>query len=230
MHFSKASLAALLATGAIAAPLEERQSCPSIHIFGARETTAPAGYGSAGTFVNLILQAYPGATAEAINYPAAGSTNQQYASSVQQGTQNIANQVNSFNRQCPNSRLVIVGYSQGAQIGDNALCGGGDPNQGITYTYPLITSAASNAIKAVIWAGNPRNSPAESSFKWGSCSAGGFDPRPNGFSCPTYQARIRSYCDSADPYCCNGNNAAAHNNYGSVYGQNALAFVKSKLG
>jgi hypothetical protein len=33
---------------------------------------------------------------------------------------------------------------------DNALCGAGYPNQGITYTYPLITSAASNAIKAVI--------------------------------------------------------------------------------
>ena len=75
--------AALLAVApaAIASPIqhEERQSCPNIHIFGARETTAPAGYGSAGTFVNLILNAYPGSTAEAIVYPAAGSTNAAYA-------------------------------------------------------------------------------------------------------------------------------------------------------
>ena len=106
--------AALLAAApaAFASPLQERQACPNIHIFGARETTAPAGYGSAGTFVNLILNAYPGSTAEAINYPAAGGTNAAYASSVQQGTQDIANQINNFNNQCPNSKLVVVGYSQ----------------------------------------------------------------------------------------------------------------------
>ncbi len=108
--------AALLAVTptALASPLqfEERQACPNIHIFGARETTAPAGYGSAGTFVNLILSAFPGSTAEAINYPAAGGTNAAYASSVQQGTQNIANQINNFNKQCPNSKLFVVGYSQ----------------------------------------------------------------------------------------------------------------------
>ena len=150
--------------------------------------------------------------------------------------------------QLPTVELVVdaANFTQGAQIGDNALCGGGDPNQGITYTYPLITSAASNAIKAIIWAGNPRNSPAET-FHYGSCTAGGlsakqsehivtadqvdqFDARPSGFSCPTYQSRIISYCDASDPYCCNGNNAATHQGYGSEYGQNALAFVKSKLG
>lgn len=52
---------------------EERQtSCPSIHIFGARETTVSAGYGSSATVVNAILNAYPGSTAEAIVYPACG--------------------------------------------------------------------------------------------------------------------------------------------------------------
>ncbi|KAF2170595.1 carbohydrate esterase family 5 protein [Zasmidium cellare ATCC 36951] len=211
-----------------AATLNGRQSCPNIHVFGARETTAAAGYGSSSTFVNAILKAYPGSTSEAINYPAAGGDS--YASSVQQGTQNIANQINAFNKQCPSAKLVVVGYSQGAQIGDNALCGGGDPNQGVTYTNSLISSSAASAIKAVIWAGNPRNSPAESSFHVGTCTAGGFDPRPSGFTCPSYQSKIRSYCDALDPYCCNGNNATTHQGYGNEYGSNALAFVKSKLG
>ncbi|GIZ37994.1 hypothetical protein CKM354_000142100 [Cercospora kikuchii] len=228
MHLSSTLAAAALVASATAKPLEERQSCPAIHIFGARETTAPAGYGTAGVFVNLILNAYPGSTAEAIVYPAIGDS--QYGASVRAGTQNIANQINSFNSRCPNSKLVVVGYSQGAQIGDNALCGGGDPNQGITDTKVLVTSAAANAIKAVIWAGNPRNSPAESSFRVGTCSAQGFDPRPQGFSCPAFQSKLRSYCDAPDPYCCNGNNAATHQAYGQVYGQQALQFVKSKLG
>jgi acetylxylan esterase len=53
------------------ADLEERQSnCPNVHVFGARETTAPAGYGSSSAVVNLVLNAYPGSTAEAISYPA----------------------------------------------------------------------------------------------------------------------------------------------------------------
>ncbi|ETI21993.1 hypothetical protein G647_06063 [Cladophialophora carrionii CBS 160.54] len=177
----------------------------------------------------MILNAYPGSTAEVIDYPAAGSIDAAYVSSVQQGTQNIANQNNNFNKQCPNTKLVVVGYFQAAKIGDNALCRGGDPDHGITYTKPLISSAARNQIEAVIWARNPRNSLAET-FQYGSCTAGGFDARPAGSSCPTYQSRNRSYCDASDPYCCNGNNALAHQGHGSEYSQNALAFVQSKLG
>lgn len=56
-----------------------------------------------------------------------------------------------------------------------------------------------------------------------------FDQRPAGFSCPS-AAKIKSYCDASDPYCCNGSNAATHQGYGSEYGSQALAFVKSKLG
>lgn len=37
-----------------------------------RRLTVSPGYGTAGTVVNLILGAFPGATAEAISYPACG--------------------------------------------------------------------------------------------------------------------------------------------------------------
>lgn len=111
MHSITAIVAvAGLATSVRGGVVEQRQSCPNIHIFGARETTAPAGYGTGGQFVNLILNAYPGSTAEPIVYPAQGDS--AYGASVQQGTQNIANQINSFNKKCPNSKLVVVGYSQ----------------------------------------------------------------------------------------------------------------------
>ena len=90
--------------------------CSNIHVFGARETTAPAGYGTAGVVVNLVLSAYPGSTAEAINYPACGGQascgSVSYASSVIQGVSAVASAVNSFNSKCPNTILVLVGYSQ----------------------------------------------------------------------------------------------------------------------
>lgn len=90
--------------------LSARQTCPSIHIFGARETTAPAGYGSAGTVVNLILNAHSGSTAEAIDYPAAGGDS--YGSSVQAGVQAVTTAVTNFANECPSTKLVVVGYSQ----------------------------------------------------------------------------------------------------------------------
>lgn len=103
------SIAKALAVATLAAGVMS-QACPDVHIFGARETTAPAGYGTGGQFVNLILAAYSGSTAEAIDYPAQGDS--AYASSVQAGTKNIASQINAFNTKCPDSRLVVVGYSQ----------------------------------------------------------------------------------------------------------------------
>lgn len=114
---SKPSLLPLLAAaGALASPmaepeLMERQSCPNVHVFGARETTAPAGYGTAGSVVQAILNANPGSTAEAINYPASGS-NPTYGQSVAAGNNAVCSQISSFASRCPNTKLVVVGYSQ----------------------------------------------------------------------------------------------------------------------
>ncbi|EJD43596.1 putative acetyl xylan esterase [Auricularia subglabra TFB-10046 SS5] len=207
------------------------QSCPQIHIFGARETTVPPGYGTAGQVVNSIISAFPGATSEAINYPACGGQascgSVSYANSVIMGVQAVASAVNSFNQRCPNTLLVLVGYSQGGQIFDDAYCGGGDTNEGLSATAYPLTAAATNQIKAAIFMGDPRHIPGLS-FNVGTCQASGFAPRPAGFQCP-HAANIQSYCDSADPYCCNGNNANVHQGYANEYGAQALAFVKSKL-
>jgi acetylxylan esterase len=131
---------------------------------------------------------------------------------------------------------------------DAALCGGGDPNQGVTNTAVRLSSSAVNMVKAAIFMGDPMFK-AGLSYDVGTCAAGGvcfsrfpcsgqsmiltilvqFDARPAGFYCPS-ASKIQSYCDASDPYCCNGNNAATHQGYGSEYGSKALAFVKSKLG
>lgn len=116
MHALTATL--LLATGALArAPHAPRQdSCPPIHVFGARETTAPVGMGTAGAIVDAIVQAHSGATSEAIDYPACGGQAEcggvEYGDSVNQGTAAAASAVNAFNEQCPDSQIVLIGYSQ----------------------------------------------------------------------------------------------------------------------
>ncbi|CEL11597.1 Putative Acetylxylan esterase [Aspergillus calidoustus] len=229
MHLKTLSL--LLLGQALATPLETRQSCPQIHVFGARETTASPGYGSSSTVVNAVLNAYPGSTSEAINYPACGGQascgGASYSASVSAGIDAVASAVNSFNSRCPATKIVLVGYSQGGEIIDAALCGGGVPNQGITNTAVRLSSSAVNMVKAAIFMGEPLFR-AGLPYSVGTCSAGGFDARPAGFSCPS-ASKIQSYCDGPDPYCCNGNNAATHNGYGGVYGQAALQFIRGKL-
>ena len=110
------SLVLLGATLAVANPLEPRANCPQLHVFGARETTAPPGFGTAASVVQSVVNAFPGATSEVINYPACGGQascgDVSYASSAVQGVAAVASQVNSFNTQCPNTVLVLVGYSQ----------------------------------------------------------------------------------------------------------------------
>lgn len=124
---------------------------------------------------------------------------------------------------------------------DNALCGGA----GAT-----LTGAALAAVKAAIFMGDPHN-VAGLPYNVGTCTAGGvgfhsssarnflvvigtdsyqFAARQSGFKCsPGDPSIIKSYCDSTDPYCCNGNDANSHQQYVNKYGQQALAFIKSKL-
>lgn len=105
--------------------LDARQSCPKIHVFGARETTAPAGFGTAGEVVDLVLAAYPGATSEAIQYPACGGQAScgglSYGASALQGTSTVASVVNAFNTKCPTTEIVLVGYSQVSPIIKSSL-------------------------------------------------------------------------------------------------------------
>jgi hypothetical protein len=90
--------------------------CPPVHVFGARETTAPPGLGSAAPVVDSVLNAVPGSTAEVINYPACGGQDTcggvNYNQSVIDGVNAVMTQVDTFNEQCPETLLVLIGYSQ----------------------------------------------------------------------------------------------------------------------
>src|SRR5688500_10744958 len=104
--------------GATPLTVEERQSCPAVHVFGARETTVPQsqGFGTSSGLVNMVTQAYSGATAEAMVYPACGGQSQcggiSYDSSATQGTAAVVKAVTAFNQKCPNTKIVLIGYSQ----------------------------------------------------------------------------------------------------------------------
>ncbi|KAI0409523.1 carbohydrate esterase family 5 protein [Xylaria palmicola] len=222
----RVSLLLLVATAARTSfGLDRRQRCSSLHIFGARETTAPPGFGTAATVVGLIQQAYPAASAESIIYPAAGGD--QYGASVAAGIRAVAAQTNSYSQQCPDTTLVMVGYSQGAQIIDDAFCGGPDALS-LNTTRESVSAGVSRMVAAIILMGNPRNIPGRVG-NIGNATVGGFAARPLGYQCPAFASIIRSYCDEADPFCAKGNSSATHQGYGQEYGRDAVTFVTEKL-
>ncbi|KAK4114145.1 carbohydrate esterase family 5 protein, partial [Canariomyces notabilis] len=205
-------------------------SCPLLHIIAARETTAPPGFGSAQTLVDLVTGAISGAgtttiTAEAIDYPAAGGEG--YAGSVTVGVAAVVRQTAEFAARCPRSAIIMHGYSQGAQIIDDAFCGGPDfPS--LNSSVPLVTLAVARNVLAIVLMGNPRHVPGLV-FNAGNATAGGFAARPRDFRCPVFEDRIQAYCDDPDPFCSNSTDDATHESYGQVYGKQALGFVISRL-
>jgi acetylxylan esterase len=103
---------------------------------------------------------------------------------------------------------------------DNAICGG---------SGSTLTGNALKAVKVAIFMGDPHNRNGLP-YNVGTCKAQGFAARPSGFSCaPASTSIIQSYCDSQDPYCCNGNDANHHQQYVNIYGNQALTFIKSKV-
>lgn len=119
MKFTAAAALSVLGL-AVANPVEltERQSCPKVYIFGARETTVAQsnGFGTAGGLVSQVQAAYPGAGAEAIVYPACGGQascgSVSYDSSQSQGTAAVIKAVTAYNQKCPSTQIVLIGYSQ----------------------------------------------------------------------------------------------------------------------
>lgn len=112
--------AALFAGLAAAGPVEltTRQSCPKVYIFGARETTLPQsnGFGTGAGLVNSVKSAYAGSGAEAIVYPACGGQSNcggiSYENSASQGTAAVVKAVTAYNQKCPDTQIVLIGYSQ----------------------------------------------------------------------------------------------------------------------
>lgn len=115
-----AGAAAALAGGATA-PTAAAQGCPDVEVVFARGTGEQPGVGGVGqAFVDAVrAQAAPRTVGVyAVDYAASNNFDNrtEIAQTVIDGIRNESDHVQSMAANCPNTRMVLSGYSQGALV------------------------------------------------------------------------------------------------------------------
>lgn len=105
----------------LAAAQPPAPGCPDVQVVFARGTGEPAGVGGVGqSFVDAVrAQAAPRSVdVYAVNYPASSDFNNriQFARTVVDGIRDAGTKVESTAAACPDTRIVLGGFSQGAAV------------------------------------------------------------------------------------------------------------------
>jgi cutinase len=178
--------------------------CADVEVVFARGTNEPPGVGSVGqAFVDSLRSKVPGRSVGvyAVNYPATDD----FVRSSLAGAGEARAHVQSMVASCPNTRMVLGGYSQGAGVIDMA-------------TEQLPPEVADH-VAAVAVFGNP-----ESTFA--RTLGGGRLPTIS----PLYRPKTIDLCVPDDPICSEGRNPTAHVLYiQSGMTNQAAAFAASRL-
>lgn len=181
-----ATLTGLGAPTAIAAP-----KCSDIEVVFARGTSEPAGLGAVGKALVEALQS----TAKdqsigtyAVKYPASWDFSQ-----VAVGANDASKRIQYIAATCPDSKIVLGGYSQGAAVMDVVTT---SPIAGLGYTVPLPAAVVPH-VAAVAVFGNP------------SARLG----RPLTMLSPDFGARTADLCNTNDPVCSHGEDFDSHTSY-----------------
>lgn len=189
-------LAAAVGTTVVAGPeasvpRAEAAGCNNVEVVFARGTTEPPGIGRVGqAFVNALSNQIGNRSigVYGVNYPA---TYEFLAAA--QGANDASARIQWLMANCPNTRIVLGGYSQGAAIVDVVSS---VPFPAVGFDNPLPPNAVDH-IAALAVFGNP-------TAKVGI---------PLTVS-PAYGGRAIDLCNDNDPVCSGGDDVAAHRGYG----------------
>lgn len=134
------SAAALLVGAARAADNSTNQTicATGLYTIVARGSGEPQGTGLMGVLADNVTERIPGSRDTALVYPAT-FTDPIYNDSVDLGVKSLQTVVNAYIDACPGGKIAIMGYSQGAQVVVDAVCGSDGAN-GFAEVRPLATS------------------------------------------------------------------------------------------
>ena len=190
-----ASVLCCAAASLAVAPTAAADPCTDIEVVFARGTSEAPGIGRVGqALVDALIPLVGGQTVGSygVVYPATYDF-----LTAADGANDATNFISSQLSQCPATKFVLGGYSQGAAVVD--MLGGIPPlgnKLGGDLAPPLPANLASSVAAAVVF-GNPSTK----------------------FSVPlttsSFAGRALDYCADGDPICSDGRNPFAHTHYES---------------
>jgi hypothetical protein len=219
-------LSAVVASPAHAVP--SSGGCAQVSIITARASTEAAGEGITGALVTQVVNASTQTVSRAaVSYPA---TLNNYANSSLQGINALKTQLTNLVNSCPNTKVVLMGYSQGAHVVGDVLGGGQGGSLGAT-TAPVASSISSHVV-AVATFGDPRHVASGPNFNAGTSTRNGRFPRSAAqvSALNAFSPRIRSWCDRNDTFCAGGFSTNVHLTYLDRYQNAAASFVLNLIG
>ena len=181
-------------------------ACPDVEVVFARGTDEPPGVGKVGqAFVSSLRQnTRKSVGSYGVNYPA----NKDFLAATD-GANDASNHIQQMAGNCPNTKIVLGGYSQGAAVIDIVTAA---PLAGFGFRDPLPAKAADH-VAAVALFGNP------------SARAGGLMSAIT----PNFDGKTIDLCNTGDPICSNGNKWSAHLSYVPGLTSQAASFVASRV-
>ncbi|AGZ49087.1 putative cutinase [Mycobacterium kansasii] len=195
-----------MVSAAVISPAAQADPCSDVAVVFARGTHQAPGLGDVGqAFVDSLSSQAGGRSVGvyAVNYPASDD----YHASASIGSDDAAAHIQNTVGSCPNSKIVLGGYSQGAGVIDLASA--------------AMPPSVADHVVAVALFGEP--SSGFSSMLWGG------QPLPT--LNPLYSSKVINLCAADDPICTGGGNIMAHVSYiQSGMTTQAATFAADKLG
>ena len=185
------TVAVLGASVSVAPQAAAAPECPDVEVVFARGTDEAAGIGQVGqAFVNTLKPMLRGRSigTYAVEYPASFDFLEATA-----GANDMSRRIKSTVADCPETKLVLGGYSQGAAVVDIVATA---PMAGFGYTEPLPRAVVPH-VAAVVVFGNP------------SARLG----QPLTRMSPDFGAKTADLCNKADPICSLGRDWNSHITY-----------------
>lgn len=218
IHFLATALAtAWAAVVSAPVPAASAQPCPDVEVVFARGTGEPPGVGGIGqAFVDALGSRVGGKSVGVypVNYEASGDFNGgvAFAKTVVDGIRDAGTHVESTASNCPNTKMVLGGYSQGAAVSGfvtSAVIPKEVPQEFVSYVPQPLPRTVADHVAAVVLFGTPSNE-----FLRGA----GAPPITIG---PLYAGKTLQLC-AADDTVCNGAPAGPPGIAHTLYAANGM--------
>ncbi|KAI2635772.1 carbohydrate esterase family 5 protein [Hypomontagnella submonticulosa] len=235
-----ALLSASVLLALVAAQQHGAEKCTDVHVFLSRGNNEPYP-GRQGKLVRAICSTLVGL--ETCDYEDIVFNNAlevEYCSAVEEGRKAGIAQINAYTERCPDAKLVVSGYSQGAHVVGDILGGGGGVFfQGCTAPEAAALDSSStpgNKIAAVLLFGDTRHTANQPYNTLEGAGINGLFPRSGEqlAEINKYAGLLRDWCHGDDPICASGDGERTyvvqhHLNYFDLYSGTAAQWVKSKV-